>query len=268
MFDAAEFNKSDRYNTLHEIVLVVSQHELIISLNRPLLALEKHTSEYSAALQICIRASRAIIMILHQYLRTHASQRPPDQVPLLFPSFTWCVWQSSFIVLHAALEGEMPKPTARRLADDSVEVLRHLALRGSVWPNVCAVAINDLFLRLLLDSAVTTPQSPSVEPNRVEQGHSTGSQQDAGAIAPYGDMINHRQDLNPGTDPRGMGGEHTFFNHSMPEPSPLTFDPQLSIPWISGNDAAATTTANIFEQFDIPFWMGDDQYSSLLEFDL
>jgi hypothetical protein len=268
IIDAAEHDKSDRFKTLHETVLLVSQHELIISLNRPLLALEKHTSEYSAALQICIRASRAILSTLHQYLRRHAGQRAPDQAPLLFPSFTWCVWQSSFIVLHAALEGEMPKPTARRLADDSVEILRHLALRGSVWPNVCAVAINDLFLRLLLDSAVTTPQSPLVEPIRVEQGHSAGSQQNAGSIAPYEDMINHRKDLNPGTDRRGMSGEHTFFNHTMPEPFPLTFDPQLSIPWISGNDAAATTTANIFEQFDIPFWMGDDQYSSLLDFDL
>ncbi|KEQ69655.1 hypothetical protein M436DRAFT_17065, partial [Aureobasidium namibiae CBS 147.97] len=137
---------SDRFNILHETVLLVSQHELVISLNRPLLTLEKQSNEYMAALQTCIRASRAIISILYQCLRTQVSQEHSEisRAPLLWPSLTWCVWQSSFIVLHAALEGEMPKHIARRLADDSVEILRHLALRGSVWPNVCAVAINDL----------------------------------------------------------------------------------------------------------------------------
>ena len=49
---------------------------------------------------------------------------------------------------------------------------------------------------------------------------------------------------------------------------PLQTDFQSSIPWLSGPDAAAATSANIFEQFDIPFWMGDDQYSSLMGFDV
>jgi hypothetical protein len=270
IMDAAEFDNSDCYNTLHDTVLLVSQHELIISLNRPLLAMEKHTSEYAAALQTCIRASRAVISILHRYFRAHVNEQFLHRAPLLFPSFTWCVWQSSFIVLHAALEGEMPKPTARRLADDSVEVLRHFALRGSVWPNVCAVAINDLFLRLLLDSAVTTPQSPSLDANHSEQERNMNFQRSVGSVAPSQDVTNRRKDPRPGTHSRTSGGEHTFSNHTtdVSEPFPLTFDPQPSIPWISGTDAAATTTANIFEQFDIPFWMGDDQYSSLLDFDL
>jgi hypothetical protein len=142
--DAGKYDEADRFSTLHETILLVSQHELIISLNRPLLALEKHTSEYMAGLQACIRASRAVVLVLHQYLRTQAHGQAPEPpiAPLLWPSLTWCVWQASFIILHAALEGEMPKPTARRLADSSVEILSHLAARGSVWPNVCAVAVN------------------------------------------------------------------------------------------------------------------------------
>ncbi|KAI5200541.1 hypothetical protein E4T39_05690 [Aureobasidium subglaciale] len=197
--EAAKYDEADEFNKLHEIVLSVLQDESIISLNRPLLALEKHAPEYMAALQICIRASRSIISRLKNYL---ASIDNPDstmlQPPLLWPSLTWCVWMSAFIVLHAAIEGEMPKPIARRLADQSVVILRHLALRGSVWPN--------------------------------------------------SDLFSHAA--------------------NVPGPSPSNSELHLSIPWLNGSDAAAATSNNIFEQFDIPFWMGDDQYTSLMNFDL
>jgi len=263
---------SDRFNILHETVLLVSQHELIISLNRPLLALEKQSNEYMAALQTCIRASRAIISILYQYLHTQVSQESSEtsRAPLLWPSLTWCVWQSSFIVLHAALEGEMPKHIARRLADDSVEILRHLALRGSVWPNVCAVAINDLFLRLLLDSTVTTPQSPTIDTNHSDEGHNLVSSQTPGSNLLYRSVSNLQNNGRPSAESRtfGVGNDFPDPTMSMTESIPPALDPQLPIPWLSGTDAAATTTDNIFEQFDIPFWMGDDQYTSLLDFDL
>jgi hypothetical protein len=265
VIDAADHDDSFRLNTLHKTVLLVSQHELVISLNRPLLALEKYTPDYVAALQTCIRASRAIISTLQQHLCAQASRQSPDisRAPLLWPSLTWCVWQSSFIVLHAALEGEMPKSIARRLADDSVEILRHLALRGSVWPNLCAVAINDLFLRLLLDSAVTTPQPPLTDTNRLEQDDEVISSRNVGSSTLYQDALNGPRSFN---DSRIPGPENDFYNNTDPFTS--EFDPQLSIPWLSGADAAATTTTNVFEQFDIPFWMGDDQYTSLLDFDL
>jgi hypothetical protein len=265
IIDAADHDESFRLNTLHKTVLLVSQHELVISLNRPLLTLEKHTPDYVAALQTCIRASRAIVSSLQEYLRAEASRQSPDisPAPLLWPSLTWCVWQSSFIILHAALEGEMPRPTARRLADDSVEILRHLALRGSVWPNVCAVAINDLFLRLLLDSAITTPQPPSTDTNRVEQEHEAISSRNVGSSTLYEDALNGPRSFN---DSRILDPENDFYNNTDPITS--KFDPQLSIPWLSGADTAAITTMNVFEQFDIPFWMGDDQYTSLLDFDL
>ena len=272
VIDAAEHDKSDRINTLHETVLLVSQHELIISLHRPLLALEKHTSEYMASLQACIRSSRAIITILYQYLRMREVRSSCEipVAPLLWPSLTWCVWMSSFIALHAALEGEMPKHIARRLADESVEILRHLALRGSVWPNVCAVAINDLFLRLLLDSTVTTPQSPSVGTNHSEHRHNFNPPQDVGADLLRRGVTDHQNNRHPGAESRTMSAANDLPNSAIDitDPFPSAFDTQSSIPWLSGPDAAATTTDNIFEQFDIPFWMGDDQYTSLLDFDL
>ncbi|CAD0092389.1 unnamed protein product [Aureobasidium mustum] len=272
VLDAAENNEPGRFGTLHEVVLLVSQHELIISLNRPLLALEKHTPEYMAALQTCIRASNIIISSLYKYLFYRLIQRSdgPSTAPLLWPSLTWCVWMSSFIVLHAAIEGEMPKHVARNLADNSVEILRHLALRGSVWPNVCAVAINDLFLRLLLDSTVTTPQSPLMDTNHTEQQHNIDPRRNTNSNILHQDAApRHSGNLEPLTGSSVTDNQHSLSDHAMNMlgPSLSAFEPQLSIPWLSGADAAAATSANLFEQFDIPFWMGDDQYSSLLNFD-
>ncbi|CAD0084583.1 unnamed protein product [Aureobasidium vineae] len=268
VLDAADHDEPGQFSTLHEVVLLVSQHELIISLNRPLLALERHTPEYMAALQTCIRASDTIITTLYRYVFFRLVQRGegPSTAPLLWPSLTWCVWMSAFIVLHAAIEGEMPKHVARHLAANSVEILRHLALRGSVWPNVCAVAINDLFLRLLLDSNVTTPQSPPVEASHVEPRNETNFQENAAPTThrPFRDnprLYNRFSTTSEQNDPS---------NHatSLIGPSPSTSEPQLSIPWLSEADAAGATSDNIFEQFDIPFWIGDDQYSSVLNFDL
>ncbi|KAK5999454.1 hypothetical protein QM012_005455 [Aureobasidium pullulans] len=271
VLDAAKHNEPGRLGTLHEVVLLISQHELIISLNRPLLALKKDTPEYMAALQACIRASNAIISALHKYLFHRQIQRTEGSstAPLLWPSLTWCVWMSAFIVLHAAIEGEMPKHIARHLADNSVEILRHLALRGSVWPNVCAVAINDLFLRLLLDSTVTTPQSPLIETNRVVQQHDNHPDQNADSGMLHRNMTNYRDNSQLLGEVGPINEQDNLLSYAMNAsgPSPPTFDPQLSIPWLSGADAAAATSNNIFEQFDIPFWMGDDQYSSLLDFD-
>ncbi|KAG9570946.1 hypothetical protein KCU71_g341, partial [Aureobasidium melanogenum] len=268
VLDAAEYDGSSCFNALHETVLLVSQHELIISLNRPLLALEKRTPEYMAALQTCIRASKSIISTLRKYLFHRVNRRAQETstAPLLWPSSTWCVWMSAFIVLHAAIEGEMPKQVARKLADDSVDILRHLALRGSVWPNVCAVAINDLFLRLLLDSAVTTPQSLR---NDTEQQQNINLQQNVGADGQ--DMTTgHNNNSGPLNNINLTNEQNNLSNHAMNilGPSLSALESQPSIPWLSGADAAAATSTNLFEQFDIPFWIGDDQYSSLLDFNL
>ncbi|THW46926.1 hypothetical protein D6D21_03657 [Aureobasidium pullulans] len=268
--ETSEHGETGDVNKLHQAILLVLQHESAISLNRPLLALERHTSEYMAALQTCIRASRSTITILHGYLKNTTMQdiSSSTPAPLLWPSLTWCVWMSAFIVLHAAIEGEMPKPVARRLADQSVEVLRQLALRGSVWPNVCAVAIDDLFLRLLLDSAVTTPQSPSIPQSESTQAldHSHPA-----ITLPRNATRYQNFSQQPNFFPQpGRNGQNSLQSHAanVMGPSPSSFDQHVTIPWMSGPDAAAATSNNIFEQFDIPFWMGDDQYSSLLDFEI
>lgn len=184
-------------------------------------------------------------------------------------------------------------------------MLRHLANRGNVWPNVCAVAIDDLFLRLLLDSAATTPQSPVLRQAHAERDmisnpasfsfgatgeplHHGSHRPDShahGSFTPCRDLAhqhlacakppvpkfhsNHNQ-YQPPTTQEHYEQNHSLFDHAtnVMGPSPSSFDPQTSIPWLAGPDAAAATSSNIFEQFDIPFWMGDDQYSSLMGFEL
>ncbi|CAD0111457.1 unnamed protein product [Aureobasidium uvarum] len=268
ILDAADHDEPGRFSTLQEVVLLVSQHELVISLNRPLLALEKHTPEYMAALQTCIRASDTIITTLHKYVFFRLVQRGegPSTAPLLWPSLTWCVWMSAFIVLHAAIEGEMPRHIARNLADNSVEILRHLALRGSVWPNVSAFAIDDLFLRLLLDSTATTPQSPPLEANHVEPRNDTSSQKTGGPSTRRPLRDNPR--LFNRFNTASQQNNHPNNAADLEGQSFSSSEPQLYIPWLPEADAAAATSDNIFEQFDIPFWIGDDQYSSVLNFDL
>jgi hypothetical protein len=102
-------------NEYHGTMLSVLQHECTIILNRPLLAMAKDTSDYKAALQSCIGASRAIIGIMYKYLtQVLHPDRQTKSTPLLWPSFTWAAWQSAFIATYAAMEGELPKQNASR----------------------------------------------------------------------------------------------------------------------------------------------------------
>jgi hypothetical protein len=105
----------------HKTTLLVLQNENTISLNRPLLAMSKETPDYRAALQSCISAARSVVGHLHDYLvrfRQDPAMRAGINAgivsPLLWPSFTWAIWQSAFIILYAAMEGELPKPNAMR----------------------------------------------------------------------------------------------------------------------------------------------------------
>lgn len=60
---------------------------------------------------------------------------------------------------------------AVRLSDRALEVLSHLTLRGSVWPNACAAAIRDL--RAKLD----TNRNGSKQGHRFSRNAPTGSMQ-------------------------------------------------------------------------------------------
>lgn len=105
---------------LHQVTLIVSRFESVIALHRSVLATSKRDSAYNSALQRCISASRSIINTLHKALQGFGAfdgspgQTGYESTPLLWPSFTWAVWMSSFIIIFAATEDQVPRNVALR----------------------------------------------------------------------------------------------------------------------------------------------------------
>lgn len=119
-----ELNPNDiTFHKGRRATLEALKYECHIALNRPLLALPKHMADYHVALQTCITAARATINDLHAKLLAHqaninSSDETSVLMPLFWPTFTWMVWMSSFIVLYAATNGEIPKKVATRCVRD------------------------------------------------------------------------------------------------------------------------------------------------------
>lgn len=105
------------FNPLHQAVLHTLKHETIIALNRPLLATAKGSTTYLAALQACVGASRSLIVILSGLARSPSNSGAQNQaqpLPMFWPSFTSSVWMSAFIIMYAAMEGEVEQDVAFR----------------------------------------------------------------------------------------------------------------------------------------------------------
>ncbi|KAF2827788.1 hypothetical protein CC86DRAFT_347570 [Ophiobolus disseminans] len=162
----------------HQVALLVLRFESVLALHRSVLAKSRKSSAYNAALQRCISASRSIINTLHKAISGFGAfdgspgQRGYESTPLVWPSFTWAVWMSIFIIVFAATEGQVARDTAIRLSDKSVQILQHLALRGTSWPEACVVAVQNLVVRLKEGSARNST-APSRAPSR--QGHPLAS---------------------------------------------------------------------------------------------
>lgn len=84
----------------HSTILELLKHESIISLHRPILVASNQGAEYDAALQLCIGSARSIIMNLHNAIYVGVNSR--ESLTLLWPSCTWGVWISTFILFYAA----------------------------------------------------------------------------------------------------------------------------------------------------------------------
>jgi hypothetical protein len=85
----------------HLMVLKLLKHESIISLHRPILAASREGAEYDAALQLCIGSARSIITLLFDALRSRNMSIQRTITPL-WPSCTWAIWISTFILFYAA----------------------------------------------------------------------------------------------------------------------------------------------------------------------
>lgn len=150
----------------HQVTLMVLRFESVLALHRSVLATSKKNATYNAALQRCISASRSIINTLHKAIEGFGAfdgspgHRGYESTPLIWPSFTWAVWMSIFIVVFAATEGQVTRDVALRLAERSIRILQHLALRGTNWPEACIVAVKNLTALLRGGSTRSSTAAP------------------------------------------------------------------------------------------------------------
>jgi len=195
----------------HQVTLIVLRFESVLALHRSVLATSKKNSAYNAALQRCISASRSVINTLHKAIKGgfgafdgSPGQHGYESTPLVWPSFTWAVWMSVFIVVFAASEGQVARDTAFRLADRSVQILQHLALRGTSWPEACIIAVQNLTTRLREGSSrrsTAAPGGPRSDATShlvgtahrrqcyaYDQLHRNGQRRRSGSVTPMGAM--------------------------------------------------------------------------------
>lgn len=150
----------------HRLILSVLKYESTICLHRPLMASVSLSPSYSSALQTCVSASKSILIGLKRHLSKHRSIEDPSHLlsgaALTWPSFTWAVWISTFILLHAASEHQIELRNAlkyvcyssvvcvklandhRRHVSAGKDILRHIATRDTSWPEYCLQAVDEL----------------------------------------------------------------------------------------------------------------------------
>lgn len=207
---------------IHQVTLIVLRFESIVALHRSLLAASRKDTAYNAALQRSVSASRSIINTLHKALKGFgAFDGSPgvngyESTPLLWPSFTWAVWMSTFIIISAATEDQIPRNVALRLAERSIEILGHLALRGTGWPEACIVAIENLTARL---NGIST-RSSSVGPGNSSSSTlpNTQVQQPPSTLAGFQDARYSGSRRFPGYAPRQHRG-------AVPSVPPVAHNP-------------------------------------------
>ena len=332
-----DFDEDDppTLSTSHQILLNVLYHESIISLNRPIVASHGSGSEYNAALQHCIGSARSIITALHRAIKPAPSQSQAT-FPLLWPSFTWAVWMSTFILFHAANNQHASEATVSRyvaihrsccflhthtfgrLAERSLDIFENLSRRGSVWPEACAAAIRDLRSQLMRKGNIgaTDVGTKTVDKSKDSLRSQTHLRASSDRNVPYGrsatspHVISHPSEQpTPCLDLAGMRDPSTTSNmdltssnqanvqfpwsagleHFPQQPENLDGSlggPDLSDPSQSNNPNRSAIHLQDFAQngigidrhiplpnddgldpfagFDIPFWLGQDQYSGMV----
>jgi hypothetical protein len=315
--------EEDQYASIYHVtVLTVLKHEAIISLNRPALAASRQGPAYDAALQCCIGSARAIITTLHKAIKPRGGPQKDAPLSLLWPSFTWAVWISTFVLFHAASSNHISQGVvsrysfvscwystslmlAARLADKALDILHHLSRRGSVWPDASAAAVRDLRARITHRQSKAAAVSRSLQiPDNIGIGDNCPPETGTSEALTVGNSTDPSHPANP---PREYPTSSTgvTFEQAAPGPQPasLSMNPPsarerdgpenpmyasasaapVSNPsndfagfnlgnteWntfmeAGGNDGLGPTlsagdTMDPYAGFDIPFWLGQDQY--------
>ena len=104
----------------YSTILALLKHESIISLHRPVLAASRQGAENDTALQLCIGSAQSIILELYGAVNTDVNGH--ERLTLLWPSCTWAVWISTFILFYAVNNGHMTEEVVIRYATDMAAV--------------------------------------------------------------------------------------------------------------------------------------------------
>ncbi|OAQ87061.1 C6 transcription factor [Purpureocillium lilacinum] len=132
----------------HRLLLSLLKYESVLCLNRPMMASSPDSLAYQVAVQACISAARSICISIkkHQGTARHQPElsRQSTITALLWPSLTWVVWISAFVLLHAAVEDQVPLESKNRHVQSCKAALAWIAARETSWPEYCLEAIEEL----------------------------------------------------------------------------------------------------------------------------
>ncbi|KAH7083352.1 fungal-specific transcription factor domain-containing protein [Paraphoma chrysanthemicola] len=281
----------------HLTILTLLKHESIISLHRPILAASRRGADYDAALHLCIGSARSIITTLHKSITPSAQGRSElGQMTLLWPSCTWAVWISTFILFYAASGDYLTREVVTRLADRSLQVLQHLARRGSNWPEASAAAIRDLRHRLVeprndqAQMAIDTrwrrdsqmgqveeyASAPISAPTQTNITDATGYQSSSrlyglSDVTQHGEMRNAGPSATDSSDflgpSRDAVADMTRNQSTADENDGDMFHAFMNENYVFEQDLNAGLAQNPdpFSGFDIPFWFDQDQHWDIFQ---
>jgi hypothetical protein len=198
--------------------------------------------------------------------------------------------RSVSVALDLAPSTHMP---VYRLADKSLNILEHLARRGSVWPEACGAAIKDLQTQLtcnasnnLRDTGADRPDRSSISPYEnttsaasphvIARTPSQATMPISGGLAPER-IIAVGTNTRPSNPPDARTATNLDHTSVLADTSlnVQTNEDTLSIPPLgdfSHNSLALDQSFQLssndnedpFAGFDIPFWLGQDQYAGMI----
>ncbi|KAF2844897.1 hypothetical protein T440DRAFT_409262 [Plenodomus tracheiphilus IPT5] len=255
-------------------ILTVLKHESIISLHRPILSASVQGPMYNAALHQCIGSARCIIKTLHNAINKE-NDATGDGLCMFWPSLTWAVWISTFILFYAVSGAQIAQSTVTRLAGRSLQLLEHFSRRGSVWPEASSVAIRNLLIRMA-DCPTGTGSQQERDVDSADRNIDQAVTETSATLL-FEDLQPTRNNASifpAPSAPSQLDTRHTealandFPNHSEFVPSSLDV---RGGGWndISGFDVFMNqgdyNSLDSFSGFDIPFWCEQDQIWGMTE---